>query len=163
MKRKKAVALGERPLGITIIFIWLLIGLLSHVYALTLSFNAPDSFFGIFVNPPLSAILSIGLIIISAITLFALYKQRFWKLIIAVQLIQVINGVANVVLFFVTPFSLLATKLNYSIPAGTLAAAEALPNIFTIVKLLLFILMCLGLLIRLLILGYLFKSKQHFS
>ena len=81
----------DRPLGIKIIIIILSINIVLQFYTLTSKLQKPNMIFGMFIDSPVSIIITLLLFVIPIIVLYGIYKQKLWKLILALRVVSKIR------------------------------------------------------------------------
>ena len=149
----------DRPLGIKIIIIILSINIVLQFYTLTSKLQKPNMIFGLFIEPPISIIITLLLFVIPIMVLYGIYKQKFWKLILALQGFSFINFLIGVMVILSTPLTVLSSKMGNPLPD---MSPEVLATVEMKAKLLTSIPMFIGLIIGLFILIYIYKNKDYF-
>ena len=154
---KPIIKWKEMPQGMKIVVIFLWFKYFSSLWSVYAKFESYDVLFGFPLQFPISIIVKPIMLFITLITLIAIYRRTWWKLILWLQGFTIVNFIAGGTWMMITPLSELFALTGQEAPAAITQQVELLAKSFVLVP------MLIGLIIGVVIWIYIFKKKDYFQ
>tara|TARA_Y100000310_G_C20543670_1_gene744558 strand:+ start:154 stop:945 length:792 start_codon:yes stop_codon:yes gene_type:complete len=154
---KPIIKWKEMPKGMKILIIFLWFKYFSSLWSVYTKFESYDILLGFPLQFPISMVVKPILLFITLITLIAIYRRTWWKLILWLQGFTIINFIAGGIWMMITPLSELFALTGQEAPAAITQQVELLAKSFVLVP------MLIGLIIVVVIWIYIFKKKDYFQ
>lgn len=158
-KQAQKTTWKDIPLGMRVIIIFLAIIIAFGLRNFAVNLQEPNFLFGVYIQPPLSTVLSVIFLVIPIIIIFLIYQKVGWKIILGLESFNFLNGLFGAIKILLTPLPQLFSMMNKPLPNVSpeiLQAAELKS------KLIISIPMFTGIIISLVILIYIYKRKEYF-
>lgn len=154
---KPIIKWKEMPKSMKILVIFLWFKYFSSLWSAYTKFESYDILLGFPLQFPFSIIVKPIMLFITLITLIAIYKRTWQKLILWLQGFTIVNFIAGGIWMMTTPLSELFALTGQEAPAAITPQVELLTKSFVLVP------MLIGLIIGVVIWIYLFKKKDYFQ
>lgn len=154
---KPVIKWKEMPTGMKMLVVYLWFAYFSGLWNVYRKFESFDMLFGIPLQFPISIIVKPLLLIITLILLIAIYRRTWWKLILWLEGLSIVNFLAGSIWFMLTPL----TKI-FAI-SGQNSTVAITPQLETITKVITSIPILFGLIIGIIIFMYILKHKDYFQ
>lgn len=154
---KPTIKWKEMPTGMKLLVIFLLIRYFSGIVTIYTKLESYEMLFGFPLQFPISIIIKLVMPIIALLVLIAIYRRTWWKLILWLEGLTIINFLIGCIWMMVTPLSKVFAISGQNITTTITPQVETLTKVITSIPLL------AVLSIDIIIFVYIFKHKDYFQ
>lgn len=159
IKNNKIVIFKEMTRGMKILVIILWVALFFGFFNVLKNFESSRLFLGFQTKFPLSFIISFLLWLITPLTLVGIYKMKWWKFLLVIRGLSLVDFFISIIYLIITPIS---KTLALSGVDTSNYNQDYLQHISLTVKLFTATNMIVGFIIGIIIWVYIYKNKKYF-